>query len=52
MEKVKVDKLEYRFPTLFKVMWLVIVVWMVVDIANYFGLVKKIPFYNYKGMKI
>ena len=37
MGKVKLDKLECRYPTLFKVMWLAIVVWMVVSIANYFG---------------
>lgn len=37
MKKVKVNKLECRFPSLFKVMWFAIVVWMVVAIANYFG---------------
>jgi len=37
MEIAKVDKLECRYPFLFKVMWLAIVVWMVVGIANYFG---------------
>ena len=37
MEKVEVNKLECRYPSLFKVMWLAVVVWMVVSIANYFG---------------
>lgn len=37
MEKVEVNKLECRYPSLFKVIWLAIVVWMVVGIANYFG---------------
>ena len=37
MEKVKLDKLECHYPSLFKVMWLAIVVWMGVGIANYFG---------------
>ena len=37
MEKVKIDKMECRYPTLFNVMWIAIVVWMVVSIANYFG---------------
>ena len=31
------DKLECLFPTLFKVMWLSTVVWMVIGIANCFG---------------
>ena len=37
MGKVKLDKLECHYPSLFKVMWLAIVVWMAVSIANYFG---------------
>ena len=37
MGKVELNKLECRYPALFKVMWFAIVVWMVVGIANYFG---------------
>lgn len=37
MEKVKIDKLECRYPTLFKVIWLSTIIWFVVGIANYFG---------------
>ena len=37
MEKVELNKMECRYPSIFKVMWLAIVVWMVVCIANYFG---------------
>ena len=37
MEKVIVNKLECRYPALFKVMWLAILVWMFVGIANCFG---------------
>ena len=37
MEKVKVDKLECRFPTLLKVMWLSTVLWIIVEVANYYG---------------
>jgi hypothetical protein len=37
MEKMKVNKLECRFPALFKVMWWATVVWVVVSVSNYFG---------------
>lgn len=37
MEKIKVEKLECRYPALFKVMWLSTVVWIVVGVVNYFG---------------
>lgn len=37
MEKVEVNKLECCYPTLFKIMWLATVVWMIVGLANYFG---------------
>ncbi len=37
MERVEVDKVECRFPSLFKVMWLSTVVWIIVEMANYFG---------------
>lgn len=37
MNKECVNKLECRFPTLFKVMWISVVLWLLVSIANYFG---------------
>lgn len=37
MGKVKVEKVECRFPTLFKVMWLSTVLWIIVEVANYYG---------------
>lgn len=37
MEKVQIDKMECRFPTLFKVMWIATVVWMLISIANTWG---------------
>ena len=37
MEKVKIDKMECRYPTLFKVMWCATVVWLAVSVVNYFG---------------
>ena len=37
MEKVKIDKMECRFPTLFKVMWMATVVWMLMSIVNIWG---------------
>lgn len=37
MEKVKIDKMECRFPTLFKVMWMATVLWMLISIANLWG---------------
>ena len=37
MYKVKLDKMECRYPALFKVMWLSTIVWIIVGIANYFG---------------
>lgn len=37
MEKVQIDKMECRFPTLFKVMWIATVVWMLISIANIWG---------------
>ena len=35
--EIKIDKMECRCPTLFKVMWLSTIIWLVVEIANYFG---------------
>lgn len=32
-EKVKIDKMECRYPTLFKVMWCATVVWLLVMLA-------------------
>ena len=37
MGKVKIDKMECRFPTLFKVMWIATIVWMLISIANIWG---------------
>ena len=37
MGKVKVEKVECRFPTLFKLMWLSTVLWIIVEVANYYG---------------
>ena len=37
MGKVKIDKMECRFPTLFKVMWIATIVWMLISIANTWG---------------
>ena len=37
MEKVKINKMECRFPTLFKVMWMATVLWMLISIANLWG---------------
>lgn len=37
MEKVKLDKVECRYPALFKVMWLSTMVWIIVGVINYFG---------------
>lgn len=37
MGKVKVEKVECRFPTLFKLMWLSIIVLIIVGVTNYFG---------------
>lgn len=37
MEKRKIEKLECRYPTLFKIMWLSTIIWFVIGIANYFG---------------
>ena len=37
MENVKIDKMECRFPTLFKVMWIATVVWMLMSIVNLWG---------------
>ena len=37
MEKVKIDKMECRFPTLFKGMWIATVLWMLISIANLWG---------------
>ena len=34
MEKVKIDKLECRFPTLFKVMWTLILGWLLASMLN------------------
>lgn len=37
MKKECANKLECRFPILFKVMWISVVLWLLVSIANYFG---------------
>ncbi len=37
MKKGCANKLECRFPILFKVMWISVVLWLLVSIANYFG---------------
>lgn len=37
MEKVKIDKMECRFPILFKAMWVVTIEWLIICIANYYG---------------
>jgi hypothetical protein len=37
MEKVKIDKMDCRFPTLFMVMWIATVLWMLISIANLWG---------------
>lgn len=37
MEKVKIDKMECRFPILFKAMWVVTIEWLMISIANYYG---------------
>ena len=37
MGKVKVDKIECRYPTLFKIMWLSTIIWIIVGITNYIG---------------
>ena len=37
MKKECVNKLECRFPTLFKLMWLSTIVWIVIGVINYFG---------------
>ena len=37
MEKVKIDKMECRFPILFKAMWVVTIEWLIISIVNYNG---------------
>ena len=37
MEKVNIDKMECRFPILFKAMWVVTIEWLIICIANYYG---------------
>ena len=37
MERVKIDKMECRFPILFKAMWVVTIEWLIICIANYYG---------------
>ena len=37
MEKVKIDKMECRFPILFKAMWVITIEWLTISIANYYG---------------
>lgn len=37
MDKNRVEKLECRFPILFKVMWLSTIVWIAISVTNYFG---------------
>ncbi len=37
MEKVKIDKMECRFPILFKAMWVVTIEWLMISIVNYYG---------------
>ena len=38
MKKRKIEKLECRYPTLFKIMWLSTIIWFVIGIANYFDI--------------
>ena len=37
MERVKIDKMECRFPVLFKAMWVITIEWLIVSIGNYYG---------------
>lgn len=37
MERVKIDKMECRFPVLFKAMWVITIEWLIICIANYYG---------------
>lgn len=37
MERVKIDKMECRFPVLFKAMWVITIGWLIISIANYYG---------------
>jgi hypothetical protein len=37
MERVKIDKMECRFPILFKAMWVITIEWLIISIANYYG---------------
>ena len=37
MEKVKIDKMECRFPILFKAMWVITIEWLIISIVNYYG---------------
>ena len=37
MEKVKIDKMECRFPVLFKAMWVITIEWLIISIGNYYG---------------
>lgn len=37
MNRECVNKLECRYPTLFKAMWISVVLWLIMSIANYFG---------------
>ena len=37
MERVKIDKMECRFPVLFKAMWVITIEWLIISIANYYG---------------
>ena len=37
MERLKIDKMECRFPILFKAMWVVTIEWLIISIVNYYG---------------
>lgn len=37
MERVKIDKMECRFPVLFKAMWVITIEWLIISITNYYG---------------
>lgn len=37
MERVKIDKMQCRFPVLFKAMWVITIEWLIISIANYYG---------------
>ena len=47
MGKVEVNKLECRYPAIFKVMWLAVVVWMVVGILAIDAPTKRVASYAF-----